>query len=199
MTVFNTVEHSDVQVRVCRDRRGSYIASGVRTIYVVPKGQPESSKVIAGRYSLKDVSIDGERCDLFFIRVADFDHSAGKYIAYTNLNFTAQYGRRVNVEFASNKYTITKSTDEDLDQRIKDLQDQLDILIRLRGQRQAIVPSSEIKEESQVATTSGPPDDTTPPPNPPSQEPTTPEQEQRGFVEGTVKNIDDLLNSVLGL
>lgn len=197
MAVFNTVEHSDVQVRVCRDRRGSYVANGVRTIYVVPKGQPESAKVIAGRYTLRDVSIDGERCDLFFIKVSDFDHSAGEYIAYTNLNFSAQYGRRVNVEFASNKYTISKSTNADLDQRIKDLQDQLDILLKLRGERQAIVPNSDVKEESQVATTSGPPDDsTTPKPTP--VEP-TPEQEQRGLVEGTVKNVDDLLNTLLGL
>ena len=205
MTVYDTTEHNDVQVRVCRDRRGSYVADGVRTIYVVPKDQPESAKVIAGRYTLKDVSIDGERCDLFFIKVTDFDHKAGDYIAYTNLSFTAKYNRKISVEFASNKYTIGKASSADLEQRIKDLQKQLELLQQLRDEELGIAPTT--SSENQIATTkpqtptSG---GSNPPPTPSNPTPVTPTPiaptpEQNGRVEGTIKNIDDLLNGLLGL
>lgn len=207
MTVFNTTEHSDVQVRVCRDRRGSYVADGVRTIYIVPKDQPESSKVIAGRYTLKDVSIDGERCDLFFIKVTDFDHKAGDYIAYTNLSFTAKYGRQISVEFPSNKYTIGKASSSDLEQRIKDLQEQLELLKKLRDEQAGIVSTSQPEEETQIATTSEPPKNpssssnpsTPSTPTPVNPTPIAPTPQQNGLVEGTIKNVDDLLNQLLGL
>lgn len=200
MTVFNTVEHNDVQVRVCRDRRGSYIANGVRTIYVVPKDQPDTQKVIAGKYTLSDVSIDGDRCDLFFIKTSQFDHKAGQYIAYTNLSFTAKYGRQISVEFASNKYTISKATTEDLEQRIKDLQEQLDSLKKLRDQNTGVVNTSETQAEDQVATTSAPPEpkEST---STPTQTPSTPEPQpapqQNGLVGGTIKSVDELLNSLI--
>lgn len=128
MTVSTTKEHNDVSVRVCRDRRGDFIASGERKIYVIPEGLEEDSKQYAGEYKLESVAIDGDRCDLFSIKTSQFDHSAGRYQAITEVSFPVKYGRVVNVTYRSNVYDILEATEQDLQQRIKELKEQIDRL-----------------------------------------------------------------------
>jgi len=142
MTVSTTKEHNDVSVRVCRDRRGDFIASGERRIYVIPEGKEEDEKQFAGEYSLDSVAIDGDRCDLFSIKTSQFDHSAGRYQAITEVSFPVKYGRVVNVEYRSNVYDILEATEQDIQQRIKELQEQLNRLEAIQKSKTAKLPNT---------------------------------------------------------
>lgn len=139
MTVFSATEHTDVPVRVCRDRRGDRIGSGEREIYIIPPGGTEKDAKLAGQYELKNIIVNGDRCDQFTIKVGQFDHSAGTYQALTKLNLEGKYGRQINVSFKSNIYKILPATAEDIQQRLKELQEQIK---RLEQQQQAVAPKN---------------------------------------------------------
>ncbi len=173
MTVSTTKEHNDVSVRVCRDRRGDFIASGERKIYVIPEGQEEDAKQFAGEYQLESVAIDGDRCDLFSIKVAQFDHSAGRYQAITQVSFPVKYGRVVDVEYRSNVYDILEATEEDIQQKIRELQEQLDRLEAIQKSKGIVLPN-----KSQKPTPSEPTPSVTPKDSEEEQQVPTPTPEE---------------------
>lgn len=198
MTVFPTTEHSDVSVRVCRDRRGNYLANGVRTIYIIPEGKTIDEKQAVGKYTLNNVSIDGERCENLTIKVTQFDHSAGRYQAVTNIQFEAKYGRQVKVEFKSNVYEILPLNDRDLEAQIEELREKLRILEELQGTRTANNTTATNRQQTTSPQTQPQtPNNSVAQNDPPNNNPQTvqpePQPEQPGFVRRTLNGVRDLL------
>lgn len=140
MTVQNSVEHSDVPYRICRERRGDFIANGVRTIHIIPEGKGEDDKVYAGKYPLLNFAIDGDKCENLFIRKKQFDHTPGRYVITTTYSFRVRHGEEKHISFTSNVYVILKTSSLDIQNRIEQLQKQINELRRLQKQMGAANP-----------------------------------------------------------
>jgi hypothetical protein len=128
MTVTGTVENTDVPIRVCRDRRGNYRGDVFRTIRVIPDGKSAEDAVFAGKYNIKQINIDGDRCENLQITTDQFSHSPGRYVVGTNFCFKSQYNREHCIEYKSNVYEIRPATVSDFDAKIRDLERQIEAL-----------------------------------------------------------------------
>ncbi len=125
MNVTGTVEHTDVPIRVCRDRRGSFKGDVFRTIRIIPQGKTDENARFAGRYEIKGANIDGDRCENLLITTEQFSHDPGRYIISTNFCFRSEYNRKHCIEYKSNVYEIRPSTAGDVEAKIKDLEQQI--------------------------------------------------------------------------
>ena len=100
-TVNNIREGDDVSFTLCRTHDKNYDVDGVRTVYVIPDGKKEASKVFV--YSKRIAGIvDNENCQSYFIEESEYHFKPGKYLITLDVDFRVKYDIEKKVFTKSN-------------------------------------------------------------------------------------------------
>lgn len=193
-TVTASVAGEDVVSTVCRARKiGSVQAQAFRTFYRADTPDGEFRR--AGLYNFTPEIEDGERCVVVPIEAELFSHTEGYWRYHTDLRFEVS-GFEKSTGFDSNVYRVLPRPSNQelqirLEQRIDDLQRQLDELKLSAGLSPATTASSSTIAQTNQPTTSSPPEGqaqgTTQPQGETQQEPQP--IDERGLVQVIVDEV----------